>query len=108
LSGAIIFDYARKIDYAKSFMPFLLAVTVRLILLPILFLMVAKWMTPNVSLKEVLLLQAAMPAATFPIVMARLYNQSIETALTVVVGTSLLGLITIPIWMVIGANWLGL
>jgi predicted permease len=49
-----------------------------------------------------------MPAATFPIVMTRLYNRSIEMALTVVVGTSVLGIITIPIWMVIGAQWLDL
>jgi predicted permease len=77
-------------------------------LLPILFLMVAKWLTGSRELQEVLLLQAAMPAATFPIVMTRLYNRSIETALTVVVGTSVLGIITIPIWMVIGAQWLDL
>lgn len=108
LSGAIILDYAGKIRFAESLKPFLLAVLVRMILLPILFLMVAKWCTASRELQEVLLLQAAMPAATFPIVMTRLYNQSIETALTVVVGTSILGIITIPIWMVVGAQWLGL
>lgn len=107
LSGAIILDYVGKIRIADSIKPFLLAVAVRMILLPILFLMVAKWGTSSSELQQVLLLQAAMPAATFPIVMARLYNQSIETALTVVVGTSVLGIITIPIWMVVGAHWLG-
>jgi len=107
LSGAIILDYVGKIRIADSIKPFLLAVAVRMILLPILFLMVAKWGTNSSELKQVLLLQAAMPAATFPIVMTRLYNQSIETALTVVVGTSVLGIITIPIWMVLGAHWLG-
>jgi len=107
LSGAIILDYVGKIRIADSIKPFLLAVAVRMILLPILFLMVAKWGTNSSELKQVLLLQAAMPAATFPIVMTRLYNQSIETALTVVVGTSVLGIITIPIWMVVGAHWLG-
>jgi len=107
LSGAIILDYVGKIRIADSIKPFLLAVAVRMILLPILFLMVAKWGTNSSELQQVLLLQAAMPAATFPIVMTRLYNQSIETALTVVVGTSVLGIITIPIWMVLGAHWLG-
>jgi hypothetical protein len=79
-----------------------------MILCPSLFLMVAKWFAGSRELQEVLLLQAAMPAATFPIVMTRLYNRSIEMALTVVVGTSVLGIITIPIWMVIGAQWLDL
>ena len=108
LSGAITLDYAGKVRLAESVKPFFLAVLVRMILLPILFLMVAKWFAGSRELQEVLLLQAAMPAATFPIVMTRLYNRSIEMALTVVVGTSVLGIITIPIWMVIGAQWLDL
>ena len=53
-----------------------------------------------------LLIQAAMPAATFPIVMTRLYEQDVKTAWVVVVGTSLLSLVTIPLWMVFGAAWL--
>jgi len=107
LSGAIIFDYAGRIKFANVWKPFVLAIAVRLVILPLIFLAVAKWLVTSRDLQEVLLLQAAMPAATFPIVMTRLYNQSIETAWTIVVGTSFLGLLTIPIWMVIGANWLG-
>jgi predicted permease len=53
-----------------------------------------------------LLIQAAMPAATFPIVMTRLYDQDVQTAWVVVVGTSLLSLLTIPLWMTFGAMWL--
>jgi predicted permease len=49
-----------------------------------------------------------MPAATFPIVMTRLYDQDIETAWIVVVGTSVLALITIPLWLVLAPPWLGL
>jgi malate permease and related proteins len=107
LSGAIIFDYAGRIPYATAWRPLLLASVVRLVLLPALFLLTAQLFLARRELQEVLLLQAAMPAATFPIVMTRLYNQSIETAWTIVVGTSLLGLISIPLWMVVGAYWLG-
>ena len=85
----------------------MLAVAVRIVLLPIVFLAVAKFGNLSRELQEVLLLQAAMPSATFPLVMTRLYNQSVETAWTVVVGTSLLGIVTIPLWMVFGAFWLG-
>jgi predicted permease len=108
LSGAIIFDYTGKVKFDEAWRPFLLAMAVRVVLLPILFLSIAKYGGLALELQQVLLLQAAMPAATFPIVMTRLYNQSIETAWTVVVGTSVFGIISIPIWMVIGASWLGL
>ena len=79
-----------------------------MLILPCFILALAAWFTTSEPLKQVLLLQAAMPAATFPIVMTRLYKQSVETAWIVVVGTSILSLLTIPIWMVIGKNFLGL
>ena len=107
LSGAIIFDYAGRVKFPEAWRPLLLAVAVRIVLLPIVFLAVAKFGNLSRELQEVLLLQAAMPSATFPLVMTRLYNQSVETAWTVVVGTSLLGIFTIPLWMVFGAFWLG-
>jgi predicted permease len=107
LSGAILYDYAGRFEWSRAWRPLLLAIAVRMLLLPILIMLLAK-STGSTELKQVLLLQAAMPAATFPIVMTRLYDQDIETAWTVVVGTSLLSLITIPIWLVLAPPWLGL
>ena len=106
LSGAIIYDYAGRVKYSEFWRPLVLAVAVRIVLLPFVFLAVAKFGNLSRELQEVLLLQAAMPAATFPLVMTRLYSQSVETAWTVVVGTSLIGMATIPMWMVLGAYWL--
>jgi predicted permease len=77
-----------------------------MILLPCSILAIATWATNSEPLKQVLLIQAAMPAATFPIVMTRLYQQDVQTAWVVVVGTSLLSLLTIPMWMIFGALWL--
>jgi len=107
LSGAIVYDYAGRVKFADAWRPLTLAILVRVVLLPIAFLAIAKYGQLSRDLQEVLLLQAAMPTATFPLVMTRLYNQSVETAWTVIVGTSLLGIVTIPIWMVFGAYWLG-
>jgi predicted permease len=107
LGGAIIYDYAGQFDPSRAWKPLLLAILIRIILLPIAILVVAKWTTEHVELKQVLMLQASMPAATFPIVMTRLYNQDVETAWIVVVGTSILGLVTIPLWMVIASQFLG-
>lgn len=108
LSGAILYDYSRHVEWNLASRILSFAIAMRLILLPWLILAIGAWWTSSESLKQVLLLQAAMPAATFPIVMTRLYKQSVETAWIIVVGTSLLSLFTIPIWMVIGRGILGL
>jgi predicted permease len=107
LSGAIVYDCLTQVDFKNAWKPLLLAIAVRLVALPVLFLLIAKYFVTEVELQEVLLLQASMPAATFPIVMTRLFNQDIEVACTVVVGTSLIGLLTIPFWMVTAAAFLG-
>jgi malate permease and related proteins len=107
LSGAIIYDYAGQFQWSRAWRVLLLAVAVRMVLLPVLILALAHW-AGTLELKQVLLLQASMPAATFPIVMTRLYNQDIDTAWTVVVGTSVLSIVTIPLWLVFAAQFLGL
>jgi malate permease and related proteins len=51
------------------------------------------------ELRRVLYIQAAMPSAVFPIILARHYGGDPATAVRVVVATSVLGLITIPLWL---------
>jgi predicted permease len=108
LSGAILYDYIGISSWAKARRILSLAIPVRMMILPLAILAIATWGTDSESLKQVLLIQAAMPAATFPIVMTRLYEQDVQTAWVVVVATSLLSLLTIPVWMIFGAAWLGL
>jgi predicted permease len=107
LSGAIVFDCVKALNLKRVWRSFILGMLVRVLLLPIVFLAIAKYAASSKELQEVLLLQASMPAATFPIVMTRLFNQDVETACTVIVGTSLMGIITIPVWIMIGSSWLG-
>ena len=54
------------------------------------------------------MLEAAMPAAVFPIVMAKHYGGDPATAVRVVVATSLVGLLTIPLWIRFGMHFVGL
>ncbi|RLS73288.1 MAG: malate permease [Planctomycetota bacterium] len=108
LSGAILYDYIGISSWAKAWRILSLAIPIRMMILPLVILAIATWGTDSESLKQVLLIQAAMPAATFPIVMTRLYEQDVQTAWVVVVATSLLSLLTIPVWMIFGAAWLGL
>ena len=107
LGGAIIAECLPNVDWRTRQSVLLLAVAVRLGVLPVLFLTAADLLPLSDPLRQVVLLQAAMPAATFPIVMSRLYGGDMDTAVRVVMGTSLIGLLTIPFWIILGARVLG-
>lgn len=108
LGGAIIAEHVSSVRWTQRASVLVLAVIVRLGILPVVFLMFARYLPMTTALDQVLLLQAAMPVATFPIVMTRLYGGDIDTALRVVLGTSLVGLISIPLWIFAGAWFLGI
>jgi predicted permease len=80
----------------------------RLGILPVLFLVLAKFLPCSLELKRVITIEAAMSAAVFPIVIAKHYGGDPATALRVVLGTSLVGLVTIPLWLRFGMKWVGL
>jgi malate permease and related proteins len=107
VSGAVMLDLLRQIKWHHGLHTLLAASVLRLGVLPVLFLLMAKHLPISMELKQVLILQAAMPAAMFPIVVTRLYKQDTETAVRVVVGTSVLGLLTIPLWVWFGRWWVG-
>ncbi len=82
------------------------SILLRLALLPAAFVALAL-VVPGTELKRVLVIQAAMPAAVFPIVMTRLYGGDPATGLRVVLATSLASLVTTPLWITLGMMWLG-
>ncbi len=109
LSGAIVADFRRSFSIRESWQAITVGVILRCAVLPALFLGVL-WsllmaaasgfglaMTPELA--RVLIVQAAMPSAVFPIVMAKHYGTDVPTALRVVVSTSAVGLLAIPLWI---------
>ena len=108
LSGATIYDLFRESSWISHWRGFASASALRLALLPVAFLLLAKHGPFAIELKQVILLQAAMPAAIFPIILTRLYGQDTPTAFRVIVGTTLLGIVTIPLWIAAGAWYLGI
>ena len=80
----------------------------RLGLLPIAFLLVALVLPASVELKRVIVVEAAMPSAVFPVLLARRYGGDPATALRVVLSTSILSLLTIPLWILAGLALVGL
>ncbi|MES2695326.1 MAG: AEC family transporter [Verrucomicrobiota bacterium] len=88
------------------------AMVLRLGILPIVILVVAKYLpllVPSVSveLQRVLVVQAAMPAAVIPIIIAKLYGGHPRTAVQIVLGTTALGIFVIPLWLRAGMAWVG-
>jgi hypothetical protein len=85
----------------------LAAMLLRLGVLPILILSVAKFLPCSIELKRVLVVQAAMPTAVFPIILSKLYGGHPRTAVQIVLGTTALGIFVIPLWLRAGLEWAG-
>jgi hypothetical protein len=108
LSGAVVADHLHEFHSASGWRVMGTAVLLRLGVLPVLFLLLAKFLPCSVELKRVIVLQAAMPAAILPIILSRHYQGDPATALRVVISTSAIGLVTIPLWIRFGLHFVGL
>ena len=54
-----------------------------------------------------MLIQAAMPCAVVPVILAKHYGGDPAMALRIILCTSTAGLLTIPWWIQFGMWWLG-
>jgi len=72
------------------------SVLTRLIILPAMILAIVRFLPVPDDLVKVLIIQAGMPAAIFPIVVARLYDGHVPTAIKVVLITSFASILTAP------------
>ncbi|MDR1282804.1 MAG: AEC family transporter [Opitutaceae bacterium] len=81
------------------------SILLRLGALPLLMLVCARCLPCSIDLKRVLVVQAAMPAAILPIVIARYYGGRPLVAVQVVFATSAVGIFLIPLWMGFGLKW---
>lgn len=102
LIGAVMADNLGRTQKAWSWRIMAAACSIRLLILPLLFLLLAVFLPASLELKRVILLQAAMPAAVVPILISRLYDGDPLTALRVVVATTLTSAATIPLWLHLG------
>lgn len=106
LSGALIADFLNRGAFREGTRTILLSTAVRIGIVPFLILVVTKLLPIGQPLQAVLILQAAMPAAIFPIVVTKAHDGDVATALQVVMGTSLVGLLSIPLWIGFGMWWI--
>jgi predicted permease len=108
LIGAIMADHIGDFHSAHGWRVMGVGVALRLGLLPLIFLLVAKFIPMTMEHQRVLVLEAAMPTAVFPVVLAKLYKGDPATAMRAVLSTSVVSLVTIPLWIKVGMKWVGL
>ncbi|MGB0257566.1 MAG: AEC family transporter [Coraliomargarita sp.] len=107
LIGATFADIAHKETIFTRIKIPITASALRLAIIPALMLLFA-WTLPfSTELKRVLVVQAAMPCGVFPIVLARYFDGSPEVAFKVVLGTTALSFITMPLWIAFGISLIG-
>jgi predicted permease len=102
LIGATFADLAKGAKLREGIRVPAAACLLRLGVFPLAFIIFAFLFPLPVELKRVLIIQAAMPCAVFPIVLARHFDGSPEVAFKVVLSTTLVSLITIPLWITAG------
>ncbi len=107
LSGAIIVDYFREADWHGAYRTIAASILLRQAIFPVMMMAFTIAWIGDLELRQVMILQAAMPAAVFPIVLVRLYERDTATALRVVLSTSIAGVVLIPLWMAVGRMLVG-
>lgn len=106
LIGATLNDYCAKPAALLDGKVGVLSCGLRLLALPVAFLVFARFLPCPVELKRVMIVQAAMPAGVFSIVIAKHYGGQPLTAVRVVVATTAVGLLVIPLWLKAGLAWI--
>lgn len=108
LIGAIMADHIGDFHSAHGWRVMGVGVALRIGFLPLAFLLVAKFLPMTTEHQRVLVLEAAMPTAVFPVVLAKLYKGDPATAMRAVLSTAVVSLVTIPLWIKFGMKLVGL
>jgi predicted permease len=81
---------------------------VRLIIGPLVILSAAKYLPLTTELRQVLIVQAAMPAGMTALMLARLYGGRPAVAVQIIISTTILSLLSLPWIITWGCAWIGL
>jgi predicted permease len=105
LAGTGIADLLSRDRTGSPVKVSLAAVALRLGIIPATFVVLAAvlpFLSPE--LRQVMVVQAAMPAGIFPIVLVRHYGGDSPTAVRVLLATTLMSVITMPFWIRFGSS----
>lgn len=79
-----------------------LACLLRLGILPACYLLLVMVIPATDELKKVVAVEISMPSAVFGVVMARHYGGDSGTALRIILATSFISILTLPLWIPVG------
>jgi malate permease and related proteins len=105
--GAIVAEYFPDLHGGQFFRVASVAIAVRLVIMPVLFLLLARYLPWSLELKRVIIVQGAMASAVLPIALTKHYGGDPRIALQTVLSTTFAGLLTIPFWIRLGSWWCG-
>jgi predicted permease len=105
--GATMADFWGEFHQTRGFGVMGLAVLVRNLVCPLGFVMLALALPVSPELKETLVVQAAMPAGVFTLLLTRHHGGSVPVALQVIFATSAASIITLPLWIHFGMQLVG-
>lgn len=105
LIGAMVCDHVPVVKSISPLRPIVYALILRLLFLPALFVLIAHVLPLANELKIVLFIQAGMPSAVLPIMLVRQHGGDLSLAIRIVVATSVLCIITMPIWLAVAFAW---
>ena len=86
----------------------ILSILLRLVMIPAVILLAASAMPISREMKIIMVVYASMASATFPVVLVKLHNGDMDTALKSVLSNSLVALATTPTWIALGLRFLGI
>jgi predicted permease len=83
------------------------ACLLRLGVLPLAFLGLARVLPCSLALKHVMVVQASMPTGLMLLVITKRYAGQTLTAAQIIAGTTIVGLLVIPLWIKFGLRFIG-
>lgn len=107
LTGTALADLFRRRSPTVSWVTVLSANLLRTALLPMAMLWCAQLLSGRPELQRVAVVQAAMPCAMLPVMLAKHYNADSDLAAWIVASSTIVGLFAIPLWLRVGFWWVG-
>lgn len=84
------------------------SLAIRFAIMPAIFLLVASFVSFSPELRNVLLVEAAMPTAIFPIVLAKHFGGKPAIAVEICIVTTLTSLVMTPVILLLALHWFGI
>jgi predicted permease len=107
LIGATMADFWGEFRATQGGKVMAVSLAVRNLICPALFILMA-WMLPvSRELKETLVVQGAMPAGVFTLLLTRHHGGDVPVALQIIFGTSAAAIVTLPLWIHFGMQLVG-